>query len=124
MLRSAKVTTDKEKTVIDTNDMTLDLWVVPGAKTVDEAIAGLADVIKGEVLEFRPARTEAITVAGAEGKHLMGKGVEADDHDPGTADVVVFMVGKTVLVACVHGEGETAVKQRPPMLKRETITAP
>ena len=89
--------------------MTLYLWVVPKAKTVDEAITSLAEVIKGEFLEFTPASNEAITVAGAEGKHLMGKAVEADDHDPGTADVVVFAMGKTVLVACVHGEGETAV---------------
>ena len=29
--QSAKVTTDKEKTVIDTKDMVLDLWVVPKA---------------------------------------------------------------------------------------------
>ena len=46
--------------------MVLDLWVVPKAKTVAEAIAGLDDVIKSEVLKFNAASTEAITVAGAE----------------------------------------------------------
>jgi hypothetical protein len=125
MPQGAKVTTEKTKTVIDTNDMVLDLWVVPKAKTVAEAIAGLDGLIKGEVLEFRATKTEEITVAGAPAKHLIGKGVEADDHDPATVDMVVFTVGKTVLVACVHGEGETAVRQRPPMLKAlKTVKAP
>jgi hypothetical protein len=123
--QSAKVTTDKEKTVIDTKDMYLDLWVVPKAKTVPEAITGLGDVIKSEVLTFSATSTEDITVAEAKAKHLVGKGIEADDHDPGTADVVVFTVGKTVLVACVHGEGETAVRERQPMLKAlKSVKAP
>ncbi len=123
--QSAKVTTDKDKTVIDSKDMILDLWVVPKAKTVAEAIAGVDDVIKSEVLKFNAAKSEAITVADSEGKHLMGKGVEADDQDPGTADIVVFTVGKTVLVACVHGEGETAARQRPAMLKAlKSVKAP
>ncbi len=123
--QKAKVTTDKDKTVIETKDMNLDLWVVPKAKTVAEAIAGVDDVIKSEVLKFNAAKSEAITVADSEGKHLMGKGVEADDQDPGTADIVVFAVGKTVLVACVHGEGETAARQRPAMLKAlKSVKAP
>ncbi len=123
--QSAKVTTEKEKTVIDTKDMELDLWVVPKAKTVAEAIAGLDDIIKSEVLKFSPASTDSITVAGAEGKHLKGKAVEADDQDPGTADVVVFTVGKAVVVACVHGEGDAAVRRRQPMLDAlKTVKAP
>ena len=56
--QSAKVKTDKDKTVIDAKDMVLDLWVVPKAKTVAEAIAGLDDVIKSEVLKFTAASTE------------------------------------------------------------------
>jgi hypothetical protein len=62
--QSAKVKTEQEKTVIDTKDMELDLWVVPKAKTVAEAITGLDDVIKSEVLKFTAASTEPITVAG------------------------------------------------------------
>ena len=55
----------------------------------------------------------------------MGRGIEADDEEPGTVDVVVFTVGKTVLVACVHGEGDTAVRQRQPMLNAlKTVRAP
>ncbi len=123
--KSAKVTTEKDKTVIDTKDMVLDLWVVPKAKAVAEAIAALDDVIKSEVLKFKQTSTEAITVAEAEGKHLIGKGLEADDQDPATVDVVVFSVGKTVFVACVHGEGQAALRQRPPMLKvLKTVKAP
>ena len=123
--QSAKVTTIKDKTVIDTNDMVLDLWVAPKAKTVAEAISGLDDLIKGEVLKFKAASTKPITVAGVEGKHLIGTGIEADDQDPATVDVVVFTVGKTLFVACVHGEGETAVRQRQPMLKAlKTAKAP
>jgi hypothetical protein len=123
--QSAKVKTEQEKTVIDTKDMELDLWVVPKAKTVAEAITGLDDVIKSEVLKFTAASTEPITVAGAEGKHLKGKGLEADDQDPATVDVVVFTVGKTVVVACVHGEGDAAVRRRQPMLDAlKTVKAP
>lgn len=123
--QSAKVTKVKAKTVIDTKDMVLDLWVVPKAKTVDEAIAGLDDVIKGEVLKFSATSTETTTVAANQAKHLKGKGLEADDQDPATVDIVAFTVGKTVLVACVHGEGEAAIRQRQPMLKAlKTIAAP
>ena len=123
--QSAKVTTEKEKTVIDTKNMVLDLWVAPKVKTVAGAIAGLDDIIKSEVLQFKANRTEPITVAGAAGKHLIGKGLEADDQDPATVDVVVFMAGKTVVVACVHGEGQAAVRQRKPMLEAlKTVQTP
>ena len=112
-------------TVIETEDMVLDLWVVPSAKTVAEAVAGLDGVIKNEVLRFAATSTETITVAGAEAKHLMGRGVEAEEEDPATVDIVVFQVGKTVLVACVHGEGDTAVRQRQPMLEAlKTVKLP
>ncbi len=113
---AAKVTSSAEKTAVDTKDLTLYLWVVPKAKTVGKVIPKVAEVIKGEVKDFVVQRTNTITVAGAEAKHLIGSGKEADDGDPASADVVVFTVGKTVLVACVHGEGETAPRQRPAML--------
>jgi hypothetical protein len=123
--QSAKVTVDKEKTVIDAKNMVLDLWVVPKAKTVAEAIATLDDVLKSEVLKFSPASKEAVTLGDAEGQHLKGKGIEADDQDPATVDVVVLKVGKTVFVACVHGEGQAAVRQRQPMLNAlKTVKAP
>jgi hypothetical protein len=113
---AAKVTSSEGKTVVDTKEWNLYLWVVPQAKTVGEAVPKAAEVIKSEVKDFVVQRSDTITVAGAEAKHLMGKGREADDNDPATADVVVFAVGKTVLAACVHGEGETAERQRPALL--------
>jgi hypothetical protein len=124
--QDAKVTTAKEKTTIAVKpDRYLYLWVVPKAKTITEAIAGLDDLIKSEVLKFNATSTRTVTVAGSEGKHLMGKGLEADDQDPATVDVVVFKVGHTVLVACVHGEQDTAVRQRQPMLDAlRTVKAP
>ena len=98
---------------------------MPKAKTVADAIAGLDDVLKGEVLKFTATSTEAIAIAGFEGKHLMGTGIEADDEVPATVDVVVFKVGKTVLVSCVHGEGDSAVRQRQPMLNAlKTVKTP
>jgi hypothetical protein len=127
--KEEKSAATKEKTAIDTKyngkAITLYLWVVPKAKTVAGAISHIDDVIKSEVLNFKPDSTETITVAGAEAKHLKGKSVEADDQDPGTTDVVVFKVGKTVCVACVHGEHEMAAKQRQPMLDAlKTVKAP
>lgn len=122
--RSAAVITKKDETIIDAKDMRLDLWVVPNVKTVDDAVATLSEVIKGEVLKFSVSSTESITVAETEAKHLIGKGLEADDQDPATVDVVVFRVGKAVLVGCVHGEGDAAVQERQPMLKAlKTIKA-
>jgi hypothetical protein len=123
--KTAKVTTTEDKTVIDTKELYLCVWVVPKAKTVAEAVSKVDEVIKSEFTNFAVKKTETIKVAGAEAKHLMGEGKEADDGDPGTADVVVFAVGKHVLAACVHGEGDAAARQREPLLKvLKTAKAP
>lgn len=82
----------------------LDIWLVSGAKTVDDAIAKVPDQIKSEFKDFKAKSTTDVTVAGNPGKRIMGAGTEADDGDPGTADVVVFKAGDNVFVACVHGE--------------------
>lgn len=113
---SAKVTTTKEKTVIKAKNQDLYIWHCPQAKTVDEGIAQMPNLIAHEVLEFKATTTNTITVAGAPAKHLVGRGIEADDNDPATADIVVFTTGKTVFVACVHGEGNEAGREREPML--------
>ena len=113
----AKVTSLKEKTVIQTTNMFLHVWPVTGAKTVDEAQIRLGDVIKGDVLKFSAATTNEITVAGSRARHLIGNGVEADDGDAATADVVIFAVGNRIFVACVHGEANDASREREPMLK-------
>ena len=115
--REAKVTPWKDKTVIQTTNMFLYVWSVTEAKTVNEAQARLGDVIKGDVLKFSASATNEITVAGSPARHLMGRGLEADDGDDATADVVIFTVGNHIFVACVHGENNDASREREPMLK-------
>jgi len=105
-----------EKTTLVTTNMFLYIWSVPKATTIAEALPRVNDVIKGEVLEFKIAKTNTITVADAPALHLMGSGKEADDGDPGTDDVVVFTVGKRAFIACVHGENNDASRERQPML--------
>ena len=122
---AAKVTTNKAPTEIKTKDMTLYLWAIPAAQTVDEGVAQIASVISQQVVKFAPTTTNTITVAGAVAKHLIGRGVEADDNDPGTADIVVFTTGKAIFAACVHGEANDAVREREPMLSvLKTAKAP
>jgi hypothetical protein len=93
------------------------LWNVTDAKTVADAVPHAPKIIKSEFVEFVPGETKDIQVAGHEAKHLMGKGAEADDNDPGTADVVIFTDGKHVFAAAVHGEKDEAAKERPALLK-------
>lgn len=120
----AKVTPMKEKTVIQTTEMFLHLWPVPKASTVDQAQSRLADVIKGDVQKFSASATNAITVCGSPARHLVGRGVEADDGDAATADVVIFTAAGQAYVACVHGETDDASREREPMLKMlQTATA-
>jgi len=98
------VTATQEKTTLQTTNLILHIWVVKNATNVTDGISRLAEVIKGEVLNFKPETTTALTVAGAPARQLFGPGTEADDGDDGHADIVVFTVGKRVCVACVHGE--------------------
>jgi hypothetical protein len=114
--QTAKVTTAHGMTEIHTPNMILCVWPIPAVKSVDEGITQLPDVIKREVLKFVAATTNVITVAGAPAKHLIGRGIEADDNDPATADIVIFTTGKAVFAACVHGEGNQAGEEREPML--------
>lgn len=112
----AKVVPFKDKTVIQATNIYLHVWPVMEAKTLDEAQSHLGDVIKGDVLKFVASVTNEITVAGSPARHLIGNGVEADDGDNATADVVIFAAGNRVFVACVHGEGNDASREREPML--------
>ena len=113
----AKVSPVKTKTVIHTTNMFLHVWPVPGAKTLNEAQVRLGDVLKDDVLKFSASATNEIIVAGSPARHLIGKGVEADDGDDATADVVIFAMGNRIFIACVHGEGNEASQERGPMLK-------
>jgi hypothetical protein len=115
--KEAEVSVKGEKTTIQTKSLWIYLWQVHTAKSVAAVLPHIGDVIKSEFTEFVVGETKTLTVAGHEAKHLMGKGTEADDGDPGTGDVVVFTDGKNVFAACVHGERDEAAKERPGLLK-------
>jgi hypothetical protein len=115
--KDAEVTTKKDKTTIATKEARIYIWPVASAKSVADAAPHAADIIKSEFVKFDAKALDSLKVMGHEAKHLTGKGEEADDNDPGTADVIIFTDGKHVFAACVHGEGEEAAKQRPELLK-------
>ena len=115
--KEAEVTTKGEKTSIQSKHLWVYLWEIPTAKTVAEAVPHIATIIKSEFTDFALADTQNMKVAGHDAKHLFGKGAEADDGDPGTAEVIVFTDGKHVFAACVHGEKDEAAKERPNLLK-------
>ncbi len=123
--KDAEVIAKPFKTTIRAKDLRIYIWHVPPAKTVADVIPAVGEEIKSEFLSYVVATTETIKVAGEPAKYLKGKGEEADDNDPGTADVVIFSVGKNIFVACVHGEHEEAAKERPAFLKvLESVAAP
>ena len=118
------VTATKEKTTLQTTNLILHIWVVGNATNVTDGISLLAEVIKGEVLKFKPETTTDLTVAGAPAKQLFGSGTEADDGDDGHADVVVFTACKRVFVACVHGEKLDPAERQAMLAALQTARAP
>ncbi len=115
--KDAKVTTKGEKTSVEAKNLWIYLWHVSAAKTVADAVPHVAELIKSEFTGFTVGDTKPLTVAGHPAKHLLGKGAEADDGDPGSAEVVIFTDGKGIFAACVHGEKDEAAKERPDLLK-------
>jgi hypothetical protein len=85
-----------------------EVWLVAGARTVDEALPRVPGQIIGEFQNFKPHQSSDLTVAGSPAKRQVGSGLEADDGDPGEADVIVFKVGERIFVGCAHGEGLSA----------------
>ena len=75
-----------------------------------------ADIIKSEFLKFKTNMVMDMIVAGSPAKHVTGSGNEADDGDPGNAEVVLFTVGGHVFAGCVHGEADDASKARAAMM--------
>jgi hypothetical protein len=104
---------DKTNTFVSANKAhRFYVWVVSGARTLDEAAARVPDVIKSEFVGFKQTGAKDVTVAGAAARQLAGTGTEADDGDPGNAEVVLFAVGGRVFAACVHGEGDAPALHR------------
>ena len=83
--------------------------------TVSGTSGGLDDHQK-RIHRFRADRDQASHRGRKRSRSPFGKGAEADDGDPGAAEVVIFTVGKHVFVACVHGEKNEAAKRSPYML--------
>ena len=114
--KDTEITKKPSRTILHAKGLWIYLWKTD-AKTVAEAVPQTGKIIKSEFVEFAPGETKDIKVAGHDAKHLTGKGAEADDNDPGSADVVIFTDGKHVFAACVHGEKDEAAKERPEFLK-------
>ena len=101
------------------------VWMVKDAKTLDDAAARVPELIKSEFLEFKLVSKKDLIVAGSPAKQLDGSGKEADDHDPGNAEVVLFTVGGKVFAACIHGEGNAPDVRRSFMMTAiQTAKAP
>ena len=90
--------------ILSSQHRTVEFWLVNGAKTVDEAIVGVPEQIKDEFKNLKVTEISDLTVAGTPAKRRQGSGEEADDGDPGKADVIVFKLGQNIFVACAHGE--------------------
>jgi hypothetical protein len=90
----------------------VDIWLVRGARTVDEGVTRIPEQISTEFKEFKTTASTEMTVAGAAARRLSGTGSEADDGDPGQADVIVFSAGGRIFVACAHGESLLSSAQR------------
>lgn len=114
--KDAKVTAIKDMTAIVSKDLRLYLWLVPAAKTLATAEPLVGEIIKDEFIRWMPTSKSDLKVAGAPALHLLGKGKEADDMDPGQAEVVLFTVGGQIFAACIHGEDKDSEAEHAPML--------
>jgi hypothetical protein len=108
----------------DTPKFYAEYWLAAGAHTVDEAVGRVATQIESEFKNFKPNKTTDLTIAGSPAKRMVGDGEEADDGDPGQADVIVFKVGDHVFVACDHGEKLSAAGQEGTLALTQTAQAP
>jgi hypothetical protein len=113
---SAKVTLSNGYVNIRTTNMSLHVWAVPKAATAKAALPRVAELIQSEFIKFKSNGAKDMVMAGAPAKHVTGSGNEADDGDPGNAEVVLFVVGGNVFAGCVHGEFDDASRARAPMM--------
>jgi len=113
---AAKVTSSNGYVNIRTTNMSLHVWAVPKARTANDAVPRAAMLIKSEFIKFKTTSTEDEVIAGAPARHVIGSGNEADDGDPGNAEVVFFVAGGRVFAGCVHGEFDDAARARAPMM--------
>jgi hypothetical protein len=113
---TAKIISSNGYVNIRTTNMSLHVWAVADAKVVGDALPRAADLIRSEFVKFKPAVTNDLVIAGKAAKLVKGPGNEADDGDPGNAEVVLFEAGDSVFAGCVHGEFDDAAREHGPML--------
>ena len=113
---AAKITSTNGYLHIQTTNLSLHIWAVTNAATVNDAVPHAAEIIKSEFVKFKPVSTTDITVDVSPAKRVIGSGNEADDNDPGNAEVVFFTFHGRVFAACVHGEADDASKARDAMM--------
>jgi hypothetical protein len=102
----------------------VEVWAVSGAKTVDDAMGSVSKQVEDEFKDFKPDTTTDLTIAGAPAKRLVGPGHEADDGDPGAADIIVFKVGDHIFIACTHGEKLMPIGQQGLLAMVQTAQMP
>jgi hypothetical protein len=113
---AAKVTCSNAYVNIRTTNMSLHVWAVPNAKSAADALPRTGELIKSEFIKFKTTAIKDLVIAGAPAKHVTGSGNEADDGDPGNAEVILFASGGHVFAGCVHGEFDDASRARAPMM--------
>ena len=113
---AAKVNSSNGYVNIRTINMSLHVWAVPKARTAKDALPRAGELIKSEFIKFATTVTNDMVIAGSPAKHVIGAGNEADDGDPGHAEVVLFVIGSHVFAGCVHGEFDDASRARAPMM--------
>ena len=79
--------------------------------------AKVGALIEDQVKDFKPAKTEAVTLGANQGVRLTGPGVEADDGDPASAEVTILAVGKTTVLVISHGEGKGTAERSEALAK-------
>jgi hypothetical protein len=122
---SAKTTSSNAYVNIKTAKLSLYIWAAPDAKVAKDAMPRVAELIKSEFVKFQTTSVKDITIAGAPAKDVIGSGNEADDGDPGHAEVILFEAGDHVFAACVHGEFDDAFREKEPMMAvLKTVHAP
>jgi hypothetical protein len=114
--QEANVTVTGDHTVVQTKETTFHVWSLGNVKTTEQALPRVTDIIKGEFVNFKPENTNKIVVANAPALHVSGKGNEADDGDPGAAQIVLFTAGNHVFAACAHGEFDDAIRRSKQMM--------
>jgi hypothetical protein len=104
----------------------VNIWLVPDAATLDEAARMVPRKIDSEFKEFKTTSTTTLIIPGEKtpATRLLGSGVEADDYDPGTADVIVFGRAGRIFIACTHGENLHDSAQQLMLRLVQSSTAP